>query len=107
MEIVFYISVLIGTFLLMEGITWCTHKYVMHGFLWYLHKDHHQVEPGFFEKNVSFYVYSNIREPLISESDKNVGKSRIFNEFFPVISYNDRWTLFLVHVILYFFFIFI
>ncbi|HCY45426.1 MAG TPA: carotene hydroxylase, partial [Flavobacteriales bacterium] len=25
----------------MEGITWCTHKFVMHGFLWYLHEDHH------------------------------------------------------------------
>jgi len=56
MEIVYYISVLVGTFLLMEGITWCTHKYVMHGFLWVLHRDHHQVEPGFFEKNDAFFV---------------------------------------------------
>ena len=56
MEIVFYIAVLVGTFLLMEGITWCTHKYVMHGFLWVLHRDHHQVEPGFFEKNDAFFV---------------------------------------------------
>jgi beta-carotene 3-hydroxylase len=43
-----YIGVLLGTFLLMEGITWLTHKYVMHGFLWSLHRDHHQKEPGFF-----------------------------------------------------------
>ena len=28
----------------------------MHGLLWYLHKDHHQVEPGFFEKNDSFFL---------------------------------------------------
>jgi beta-carotene 3-hydroxylase len=54
MEIVFYILVLIGTFIIMEGITWCTHRFVMHGFLWYLHKDHHQVEPGIFEKNDLF-----------------------------------------------------
>jgi beta-carotene 3-hydroxylase len=40
----------------MEGVTWLTHKYVMHGFLWYLHKDHHQVEPGFFEKNDAFFI---------------------------------------------------
>ena len=25
----------------MEGVAWFTHKYVMHGFLWVLHKDHH------------------------------------------------------------------
>lgn len=45
------------TFLFMEGVTWVTHKYVMHGFLWYLHEDHHQ--PGYnhiFEKNDAFFV---------------------------------------------------
>jgi beta-carotene 3-hydroxylase len=52
----YFIGVLLATFLIMEGITWLTHKYVMHGFLWYLHRDHHQVEPGFFEKNDWFFV---------------------------------------------------
>ncbi|WEK36514.1 MAG: beta-carotene hydroxylase [Candidatus Pseudobacter hemicellulosilyticus] len=51
-----YTGIVVGTFLLMEGVTWCTHKFVMHGFLWYLHKDHHQPEPGFFEKNDAFFV---------------------------------------------------
>jgi beta-carotene 3-hydroxylase len=40
----------------MEFMAWFTHKFVMHGFLWYLHKDHHQVEPGFFEKNDAFFL---------------------------------------------------
>ena len=52
----YYILVLIATFIIMEGITWLTHRYVMHGFLWYLHRDHHQVEPGFFEKNDAFFI---------------------------------------------------
>ena len=56
MIIVWYILVLLATFLIMEGITWCTHRYVMHGFLWVLHRDHHQPEPGFFEKNDMFFV---------------------------------------------------
>src|SRR3982750_4229241 len=56
MNTLFYIAVLLGTFFIMEGITWLTHKYVMHGFLWYLHRDHHQKEPGFFEKNDLFFV---------------------------------------------------
>ena len=51
-----YISILLGAFLVMEGITWLTHKYIMHGLLWYLHKDHHQPEPGFFEKNDAFFI---------------------------------------------------
>ena len=47
----------LGTFLIMEGVTWCTHKFVMHGFLWYLHEDHHQPRyQSIFEKNDLFFV---------------------------------------------------
>jgi beta-carotene 3-hydroxylase len=53
---IYFILTVIATFIVMEGVTWLTHKYVMHGFLWYLHRDHHQVEPGFFEKNDAFFV---------------------------------------------------
>jgi beta-carotene 3-hydroxylase len=28
----------------MELVAWATHKYLMHGFLWFLHKDHHQID---------------------------------------------------------------
>ena len=45
------------TFLIMEAVTWCTHKYVMHGFLLYLHEDHHQPKyKGLFEKNYLFFI---------------------------------------------------
>jgi len=54
--IVLYILITLGTFLAMEFVAWFAHKYVMHGFLWYLHKDHHQHEPGFWEKNDAFFI---------------------------------------------------
>ncbi|MEJ6681034.1 MAG: sterol desaturase family protein [Flavobacteriales bacterium] len=55
--IIGYIFITIFTFGVMEGITWCTHKFVMHGFLWYLHEDHHQPKyKGLFEKNDAFFV---------------------------------------------------
>lgn len=45
------------TFILMEGATWLIHKYIMHGFLWSLHKDHHDhSNEGILEKNDSFFV---------------------------------------------------
>ncbi len=50
------IIIVICTFFVMEGITWLTHRYIMHGFLWTLHKDHHQKGPGFFEKNDAFFL---------------------------------------------------
>lgn len=56
MNIIVYILILVGTFVAMEGITWLTHRYIMHGLLWYLHKDHHQKNEGFFEKNDAFFI---------------------------------------------------
>ena len=50
------ILIVIVTFFIMEGITWLSHRFIMHGFLWYLHKDHHQKGPGFFEKNDAFFL---------------------------------------------------
>ncbi len=42
----------------MEGVAWFTHKYVMHGWFWFLHEDHHVTDKhdGFFERNDWFFV---------------------------------------------------
>lgn len=49
--------VTIATFLTMEGVTWCTHKFVMHGFMWYFHEDHHQPKyENPLERNDIFFV---------------------------------------------------
>ena len=51
-----FILVMLLTFCIMEGITWLTHRYVMHGFLWYLHEDHHQPTGHLLEKNDAFFL---------------------------------------------------
>lgn len=56
MNWILFILIALGTFLIMEGVTWLTHRFVMHGFLWYLHRDHHQQGRGFFEKNDAFFL---------------------------------------------------
>ncbi|MDQ3193256.1 MAG: sterol desaturase family protein [Bacteroidota bacterium] len=49
--------IVVVAFLSMEAVAWLTHKYVMHGFLWSLHKDHHKKETtGFFEHNDFFFL---------------------------------------------------
>lgn len=54
------------TFLLMEGVTWLTHKFVMHGFLWRLHEDHHhKTSDSFFEKNDYFFLIFAIPAMLL------------------------------------------
>ena len=57
MNILINIGITLLTFLTMEGITWLTHKYVMHGFLWVLHDDHHNKnQENFFERNDAFFI---------------------------------------------------
>ena len=49
--------IVILAFFCMEIVAWFTHKYIMHGFLWKLHKDHHKKESGnFFERNDFFFL---------------------------------------------------
>lgn len=49
--------IVLAAFLAMEGVAWFTHKYIMHGLLWTLHKDHHKKETsGFFEHNDFFFL---------------------------------------------------
>ncbi len=56
----------LGVFLFMECVTWCTHKFVMHGFGWYLHEDHHQPKyQGVFEKNDVFFIVFAIPSILL------------------------------------------
>lgn len=56
MNVVIYIGIIIVTFFFMEFVAWFTHKYVMHGVLWKLHRDHHEPHEGFFEKNDFFFL---------------------------------------------------
>lgn len=51
-----YIFITIITFMTMEAVTWLTHKYVMHGFMWYFHADHHRPQKQFWERNDIFFV---------------------------------------------------
>jgi beta-carotene 3-hydroxylase len=54
-----WIQIAIGivTFVTMESVAWLSHKYIMHGFLWSWHKDHHKKDhDSWFERNDLFFV---------------------------------------------------
>jgi beta-carotene 3-hydroxylase len=49
--------IVLVAFVAMEGVAWFSHKYLMHGLFWFLHKDHHKKESsGFFEHNDFFFL---------------------------------------------------
>ena len=46
------------TFFFMEFMAWFSHKYIMHGFLWVLHADHHKkYHDSWFERNDAFFIF--------------------------------------------------
>jgi len=58
MKIVIWISLFLGVFAFMECMAWITHKYIMHGFLWSLHRDHHKKDhDSWFERNDAFFIF--------------------------------------------------
>lgn len=58
MQVLYWILIFVATFSIMEFNAWWMHKYVMHGFLWNLHEDHHhKTHNSWFEKNDLFFVF--------------------------------------------------
>jgi beta-carotene 3-hydroxylase len=50
------------TFVVMEGVAWAMHKYIMHGPFWNLHSDHHarKNHNSPFERNDTFFVFFSV-----------------------------------------------
>ena len=57
MEIIINCSIVLVTFILTEFSAWANHKYIMHGFMWYFHADHHKKDhKSWFERNDLFFI---------------------------------------------------
>ena len=58
MQTALWIGIYLATFFTMEFMAWFTHKYVMHGFLWHIHADHHKKDhDSWFERNDLFFIF--------------------------------------------------
>ena len=99
MKILIFILITFGTFTIMEVVTWLTHKYVMHGLLWYLHEDHHQPKyPHAFEKNDAFFVIFAIPSILLFYFGVKPNLNYLFFIGLGILFYGI--TYFLIHDVL-------
>ena len=48
--------IVFATVLAMEWVAWASHKYIMHGFAWAWHRDHHEPHDKLLEKNDLFAI---------------------------------------------------
>ncbi|MEJ6776056.1 MAG: sterol desaturase family protein [Crocinitomicaceae bacterium] len=51
-----FLTGLFTAFISMEFTAWFAHKFIMHGFLWIIHKDHHRPTATFFQRNDLFFL---------------------------------------------------
>lgn len=94
-----FIGALLLAFFGMEFMAWFTHKYIMHGFLWYLHEDHHQPDHStFFEKNDTFFLVYAIPSWLCIMLGMMYGYPFSVGFGFGILAYGV--TYFLVHDVL-------
>jgi beta-carotene 3-hydroxylase len=76
--IVWRVLVVLAVAILMEGVAWFTHKYVMHGLLWVLHEDHHHPKKLGLEKNDLFAVFFSILSVALFYGGYRGGYSALF-----------------------------
>ncbi len=51
------VLIVLATVAAMEGLAWASHKYVMHGFGWGWHRDHHEPHDKLLEKNDLYALF--------------------------------------------------
>lgn len=73
MSLLVGIALFIGTILLMEGVAYAAHRWVMHGFGWFLHESHHRERPGMFELNDLYAVIFALPSILLIQGGVNWG----------------------------------
>lgn len=54
MAVLLPMLIVLATIFAMEGVAWASHKYIMHGFGWAWHRDHHEPHERALEKNDLF-----------------------------------------------------
>jgi beta-carotene 3-hydroxylase len=57
MAVMTFLALFIGALLGMEGVAYLTHRFLMHGPLWFLHRSHHVPHQGWFEWNDLFGLF--------------------------------------------------
>lgn len=50
------VLIVLATIAAMEWVAWASHKYIMHGFGWGWHRDHHEPHANLLEKNDLFAI---------------------------------------------------
>ncbi|MBW4361288.1 sterol desaturase family protein [Flavobacterium taihuense] len=91
--------IFLGVFLVMECVTWLTHKYIMHGLMWYFHADHHQPKYAHtFERNDIFFVIFALPSIVLFYFGVQGGMNYLFFIALGITAYG--FSYFMIHDVL-------
>jgi len=60
MSIISIILIVLATVFVMEWVAWSSHKYIMHGWGWGWHRDHHEPHNNALEKNDLYGIFGAV-----------------------------------------------
>jgi beta-carotene 3-hydroxylase len=67
------ILLFLATIVAMEGVAYVAHRWVMHGFGWFLHESHHREREGLFELNDAYALIFAIPSIVLLQGGVNLG----------------------------------
>jgi beta-carotene 3-hydroxylase len=88
-------------YIIMEFVAWFSHKYIMHGFLWVLHRDHHirnEKNNSFFQRNDYFFIIFALPAMILIPSGLASGHIALFWAGLGITLYG--FTYFLIHEVI-------
>lgn len=88
------ILIVIAAFFFMEFMAWFSHKYIMHGFLWVLHKDHHIRDGRKFEWNDVFAVIFAVPSIMLIYFGVTEGNAYLLSGGLGILLYGIAYFLF-------------
>ena len=74
MPVALGVLLLVATVVLMEGVAYAVHRWVMHGPGWFLHKSHHEPRAGRFEHNDLYALLFAVPSILLFALDASWAK---------------------------------
>ena len=94
METIINLILVIAAFFFMEFAAWFTHKYVMHGFMWSLHRDHHVRDGRKIEWNDVFAIIFAIPSILLIYFGVTTPNSYLLSLGIGILLYGVAYFLF-------------
>lgn len=91
-----WLATFFATFIIMEFNAWWLHRYVMHGWGWFLHEDHHVIDSHkLFQRNDAFALFFAIPSFLFILFDHLMGLATLGAVGFGIMAYGAAY--FFVH----------